>query len=47
MGGAFQLQAQVYGREGQPCRVCATPVQRIVQGRRATYLCPHCQRLTP
>ena len=47
MGGAFQLQAQVYGREGQPCRVCATPVQRIVQGQRATYLCPHCQRLTP
>lgn len=47
MGGAFQLQAQVYGREGQPCRVCATPVQRIVQGQRATYLCPRCQRLTP
>jgi len=41
--GHFQLQAMVYDREGQPCRRCATPVRRLVQGQRATYWCPGCQ----
>jgi formamidopyrimidine-DNA glycosylase len=44
MAGEFQDQAQVYGREGQPCLVCATPVRRIVQGQRSTFFCPTCQR---
>lgn len=41
--GRFQLHARVYGRVGEPCVRCATPVRRIVQGQRATYYCPHCQ----
>lgn len=44
MAGEFQLQAQVYGREGEPCHVCATPIRRIVQGQRSTFFCTHCQR---
>ncbi len=44
MAGAFQSQAKVYGREGQPCVRCATPVRRIVQGQRSTFFCPTCQR---
>ncbi|MCO5123605.1 MAG: bifunctional DNA-formamidopyrimidine glycosylase/DNA-(apurinic or apyrimidinic site) lyase [Rhizobacter sp.] len=44
MAGAFQDEARVYGRAGEPCRVCGTAVRRIVQGQRATYFCPHCQR---
>lgn len=44
MGGAFQHQAQVYDRAGQACRRCGTPICRIVQGQRATYHCPACQR---
>jgi formamidopyrimidine-DNA glycosylase len=44
VGGAFQLEARVYGREGQPCVQCGQPVRRIVQGQRSTYFCPHCQR---
>ena len=44
MGGAFQSQAQVYGRAGLPCLRCATPIRRSVQGQRATYFCPVCQR---
>jgi formamidopyrimidine-DNA glycosylase len=33
----------VYGRAGQPCRRCKSPIRRtIVQGR-ATYFCPTCQ----
>lgn len=42
--GYFQQQYFVYGRDGQPCRVCATPVRRIVSAQRATYFCPRCQR---
>jgi len=42
--GAFQLDAKVYGRAGQPCVRCATPIRRIVQGARATFFCPVCQR---
>jgi formamidopyrimidine-DNA glycosylase len=44
MAGEFQLQAQVYGREGLPCHVCSTPIRRIVQGQRSTFFCPTCQR---
>jgi formamidopyrimidine-DNA glycosylase len=42
--GHFQLEAMVYGREGQPCRVCATPVRAIRQGQRSTFFCPVCQK---
>jgi len=42
--GEFQLTARVYGRAGQPCPVCGTPVRRVVQGQRSTYFCPSCQR---
>lgn len=44
MGGAFQNEATVYGREGEPCTACGGTVRRIVQGQRSTYFCPHCQR---
>jgi formamidopyrimidine-DNA glycosylase len=42
--GYFQLEATVYGRKGEPCRVCATPVRMMRQGQRATYFCPVCQK---
>lgn len=41
--GYFQQRYFVYGRTGEPCRVCATPVRRIVQGQRASFYCPRCQ----
>jgi len=44
VAGSFQMLAQVYGREGEPCRQCGTPVKRIVQGQRSTFFCPHCQK---
>jgi formamidopyrimidine-DNA glycosylase len=44
MGGRFQELAQVYGRDGQACRRCDARVCRLVQGQRATYFCPGCQR---
>jgi formamidopyrimidine-DNA glycosylase len=41
--GYFQLEAKVYDRAGQGCRVCGTTIKRIVQGQRSTYYCPNCQ----
>ena len=42
--GYFQLDYFVYDRAGHPCRICATPIRRIVQGQRSTFYCPRCQR---
>ncbi len=42
--GAFQLEARVYGRAGMACVRCGETVRRIVQGQRATFFCPGCQR---
>jgi formamidopyrimidine-DNA glycosylase len=42
--GYFQQRHWVYDRAGQPCRRCKTPIRRIVQGQRATFFCPACQR---
>jgi formamidopyrimidine-DNA glycosylase len=44
IAGEFQRHAQVYGREGRPCKSCAAPIRRIVQGQRATFFCAVCQR---
>jgi formamidopyrimidine-DNA glycosylase len=42
--GGFQKLHQVYGREGEPCLVCAGPIRRIVIAQRGTHYCPKCQR---
>ncbi len=42
--GAFRQRLNVYERDGQPCRVCRTPIRRITQGQRSTYFCPQCQQ---
>ena len=42
--GSFQIACSVYGREGEPCRVCATPIRAIRQAGRTTFYCPRCQR---
>lgn len=41
--GYFAQQLNVYGREGEPCRVCGTAIRQIVQGQRSSWYCPHCQ----
>jgi formamidopyrimidine-DNA glycosylase len=43
--GAFQLRLSAYGREGEPCRRCSCPIERIVLGGRSTHFCPRCQPL--
>jgi formamidopyrimidine-DNA glycosylase len=42
--GFFQDHFAVYGRAGQPCRVCGRPICRITQANRATFSCLRCQR---
>ena len=42
--GYFQLEAHVYDRAGEPCRVCGTSIRRIQQGQRSTYYCATCQK---
>lgn len=42
--GRYGDQLLVYDRAGLPCRRCGAPVRRIVQGGRATFFCPGCQR---
>jgi len=42
--GFFQLQHRVYGREGEPCLVCQTPIRRVVLVGRSSHYCPKCQR---
>jgi formamidopyrimidine-DNA glycosylase len=42
--GAFQSEANVYARAGQPCRVCARPVKLLRQGQRSSYYCAMCQK---
>jgi len=42
--GFFQLEHRVYGREGEPCLVCKTPVKRVVLSGRSSHYCPNCQR---
>ncbi len=42
--GYFQLEAMVYGRAGEACRMCGTPIKTMRQGQRSTFYCPTCQK---
>ncbi len=42
--GRFAPSLRVYGREGEPCPRCKTPIERLVFAGRAAFLCPMCQR---
>jgi formamidopyrimidine-DNA glycosylase len=42
--GFFQFEHRVYGREGEPCLVCATPIKRVVIAGRSSHYCPRCQK---
>jgi formamidopyrimidine-DNA glycosylase len=42
--GAMQDEFRVYGRDGEPCRRCGTPIEKIRVAGRGTHFCPECQR---
>src|SRR5690606_25916401 len=37
--GYFEQELFVYGRAGQPCRNCGTPIRAITLGQRSTFFC--------
>ncbi len=41
--GYFSQSLQVYGRNGQQCYQCKTPIEKITLAQRASYFCPQCQ----
>ncbi len=43
--GGMQHEFHVYGRGGEPCDRCGTPIERIVVAGRGTWFCPRCQRI--
>ena len=42
--GGMQLEFRVYGRTGEPCDRCGTPIEKTRAGGRGTWYCPECQR---
>lgn len=42
--GTYQDQIAVYGRTGEPCPRCQTPIERLVIGGRSSHYCPRCQQ---
>ena len=42
--GYFQLSLKVYGRGGEPCRVCGAAIKSRRLGQRSAFFCPKCQR---
>jgi formamidopyrimidine-DNA glycosylase len=42
--GSMQHEFNVYGREGEPCPRCGTPIEKTRAGGRGTWYCPACQR---
>jgi len=42
--GYFAHSLKAYGRTGEPCSRCGTPIERIVIAARSSHFCPHCQR---
>ena len=43
--GSMQKEFKVYGRAGEPCPRCGTPIEKIRAAGRGTWYCPACQRL--
>ncbi|CEH31695.1 5-hydroxymethyluracil DNA glycosylase [Aneurinibacillus migulanus] len=41
--GQFQHTLKAYGRTGEPCVACGTPIEKFVVGGRGTHICPSCQ----
>ena len=41
--GRMQDEFRVYGRSGQPCPRCGTPIEKTRAGGRGSWYCPNCQ----
>jgi formamidopyrimidine-DNA glycosylase len=43
VSGLFERSLNAYGREGEPCYRCGTPLRREAWMNRSSYSCPTCQ----
>ncbi|MDT7547670.1 MAG: formamidopyrimidine-DNA glycosylase [Actinomycetota bacterium] len=43
VSGLFERELHVYGREGEPCDRCGTPIRRDAFMNRSSFTCPRCQ----
>jgi formamidopyrimidine-DNA glycosylase len=43
VSGLFERQLHAYGREGEPCDRCGTPIRRDAFMNRSSFTCPRCQ----
>jgi formamidopyrimidine-DNA glycosylase len=43
--GSMQKEFRAYGRTGEPCDRCGTPLEKIRVAGRGTWFCPRCQPL--
>lgn len=41
--GSYQEVVRTYGKDGEPCSNCGTPIERTKIGGRGTFFCPQCQ----
>jgi len=41
--GSMQREFRAYGRAGEPCTRCGTPIEKTRAGGRGTWYCPECQ----
>jgi formamidopyrimidine-DNA glycosylase len=44
VNGNYGDAAWVYGKKGQPCRICGDPINKIKLGGRSSHFCPNCQQ---
>jgi len=45
--GRMQDEFKVYGRAGEPCQRCGTPIEKTRAAGRGTWYCPKCQQPDP
>ena len=41
--GYFAQQLEVYGKQGEPCPACGSPIKALTIGQRSSYFCTKCQ----
>ncbi|MFM7151856.1 MAG: bifunctional DNA-formamidopyrimidine glycosylase/DNA-(apurinic or apyrimidinic site) lyase, partial [Gemmataceae bacterium] len=47
LSGGYQDEFRAYGRGGEPCNRCATPIEVMRLAGRASHFCPRCQKVKP
>jgi formamidopyrimidine-DNA glycosylase len=42
--GYFKQQLEVYGRQGEECKICSSVLKNVTIGQRSSVFCPKCQK---